>query len=112
MNKEAIAIVQNNPQRFGWFACLTDWTDLQGTLDEIEWAVNVAKADGVVIMSAYKIWKLLAMMWPLLPTGGSRLLRHHSFEAIWDKLDALQALVFIHPTSIDMCVFMICCIEI
>ena len=53
MNKEALAVVQNNPQRFGWFASLPDWTDVQGTLDEIEWAFNVAKADGVVIMASY-----------------------------------------------------------
>jgi hypothetical protein len=53
MNKEALAVVHNNPQRFGWFASLPDWTDVQGTLDEIEWAFNVAKADGVVIMASY-----------------------------------------------------------
>jgi aminocarboxymuconate-semialdehyde decarboxylase len=53
MNKETLAVVQKNPKRFGWFASLPDWTDVQGTLDEIEWAFNVAKADGVVIMSLY-----------------------------------------------------------
>jgi len=54
MNKEVLAVVQHNPQRFGWFASLPDWTDVQGTLDEIEWAFDVARADGVVIMASYK----------------------------------------------------------
>jgi len=86
VNKEALAVVQNNPQRFGWFASLPDWTDVQGTLDEIEWAFKVAKADGVVIMAAYN----------------NLLLGHDSFKPIWDKLDELKAVVFIHPTSIDI----------
>lgn len=53
MNEEALAVVQNNPQRFGWFASLPNWTDMQGTLNEMDWAFNIAKADGVVIMASY-----------------------------------------------------------
>ncbi|KIM81555.1 hypothetical protein PILCRDRAFT_496476, partial [Piloderma croceum F 1598] len=67
----------------GWFASLPDWTDVQGTLDEIEWAFNVAKADGVVIMASYN----------------NLLLGHSSFQPIWDKLDEYKAVVFIHPTA-------------
>jgi 6-methylsalicylate decarboxylase len=49
----AMTIVQQNPKRFGWFASLPGWTDVQGTLDEIEWVFEVAKADGVVVLSSY-----------------------------------------------------------
>lgn len=105
MNKETLAVVQKNPKRFGWFASLPDWTDVQGTLDEIEWAFNVAKADGVVIMSLYNNLRVVLEIASTELTGKFRLLGHPSFQPIWAKLDEFKAVVFVHPTSIDMCVF-------
>lgn len=53
LNEETLQIVKENPTRFGWFACLPDWTDAEGALTEIEWALTTAKADGVVILTSY-----------------------------------------------------------
>lgn len=53
LNEETRDVVEANPNRFGWFASLPDWRDVEGTLAEIEWVFNVAKADGVVILTSY-----------------------------------------------------------
>jgi 6-methylsalicylate decarboxylase len=53
LNEETLTTVQENPKRFGWFASLPGWTDVQGTLDEIEWVFEVAEANGVVVLSSY-----------------------------------------------------------
>ncbi|KAI9004963.1 hypothetical protein DFJ74DRAFT_742231 [Hyaloraphidium curvatum] len=68
--------------RFGFFASLPDWNDVEGTLEEIEFVYTQQKvANGLVIMTSY----------------GEPLPGDPSFAAIWEALERNKALVFVHP---------------
>lgn len=54
INVETKKIVDESTGKFGWLASLPDWSDVEGTLVEIEWALKAAKADGVVVMTTYQ----------------------------------------------------------
>lgn len=82
VNEEVGAIVKREP-RFKYFASTPDWTDVQGTLDEIDYIFAHTEAVGVVIMTSYQ----------------DRLLGDDLFKPIWTKLNAHKAVVFIHPSA-------------
>ncbi|ORY95264.1 hypothetical protein BCR43DRAFT_548936 [Syncephalastrum racemosum] len=82
VNEEVGAMVKREP-RFKFFASTPDWTDLQGTLDEIDYIFGHTEAAGVVIMTAYQ----------------DRLLGDDLFKPIWAKLNEHKAIVFIHPST-------------
>ncbi|KAI7879962.1 hypothetical protein K492DRAFT_188183 [Lichtheimia hyalospora FSU 10163] len=84
INAEVAMIVQQYPERMSWFASTPDWTDVQGTLDELDYIFNHTKAVGVVVMTSY----------------GKRLLGDPLFKPVWDKLNAYKAIVFVHPSSV------------
>ncbi|CDH53054.1 amidohydrolase 2 [Lichtheimia corymbifera JMRC:FSU:9682] len=87
MNDEVADIVRQYPDRMSYFASTPDWTDVQGTLDELDHIFNhhtKARAVGVVVMTSY----------------GKRLLGDPLFNPIWDKLNAYKAIVFIHPSAV------------
>ncbi|KII86655.1 hypothetical protein PLICRDRAFT_163877 [Plicaturopsis crispa FD-325 SS-3] len=89
MNEHTKVVVDQSGGRFGWFASLPDFTDVQGAVAEVVWALGEAKADGVVILTSYQ------GKYVLLPG-------HASFQPIWDKLNDFNAIVFVHPTSLDI----------
>nr|POE92392.1 6-methylsalicylic acid decarboxylase [Quercus suber] len=73
------------PQRFGFFACLPDLRQVDTTVDEIRYALDVLKADGIILLTSYG-------------TDTPIYLGHASFAPIWQALSARRATVFIHPT--------------
>lgn len=45
---------KESKDKFTWFASLPDWSDVEGTIREVEWALGEADADGVVVMPTYQ----------------------------------------------------------
>ncbi|KII95298.1 hypothetical protein PLICRDRAFT_128971 [Plicaturopsis crispa FD-325 SS-3] len=86
LNEVTKKVVDESGGKFGWFASLPDFTDVEGAVAEVAWALGEAKADGVVIMTSYQ----------------AKLIGHPSFQPIWDKLDEFKAVIFLHPTTIDI----------
>ena len=82
-NLHAADIAKKNPDRLGFFASLPPLDEDQSlVLDEIRYALDELKADGVTLYTRY----------------GEHYLGHSSFKPIWDELDKRGTVVFIHPT--------------
>ncbi|PQE13771.1 Amidohydrolase 2 protein [Rutstroemia sp. NJR-2017a BVV2] len=73
-NEEAAAIRDAHPQQYGFFAAVPSLLDTEAALSEVQYALDVLKADG------------------------NYYLGHGKFKAIWDELDKRAAVVFLHPT--------------
>lgn len=74
-------------RRFGFFGSLPDWQDIDGTLAEIDFLYQTQRlCFGVIVLTSY----------------GPKLLGDPSFKPIWEKLQAYKALVFTHPTLLDV----------
>jgi predicted TIM-barrel fold metal-dependent hydrolase len=84
INEYAAQLRDEDSNSFGFFASLPSLLDVEGTLAEIEYALDVLKADGVTLFTRYG--------------DGTHYLGHSAFEPIWSALDARSAVVFIHPT--------------
>jgi 6-methylsalicylate decarboxylase len=80
-------LAKEDPTRFGWFATMPPLTDIAGCLEEIDRAFNHLGADGVTLLSSYP------------KDNQSLYLGNESFQPIWEKLESLNAVVFIHPTG-------------
>lgn len=73
--------------KFGFFGVLPDWQDVEGTCAEIDFLFAEQKlCSGVGAYTTY----------------GDRLPGHESFGPIWQKLQGYGALVFLHPTGLDL----------
>jgi len=86
-NDFSAKIVQDEPEKFGFFASMPPLVDVEGSLAELDYALNELKADGVTLFTSY------------VKDGKSYYLGNDLFQPIWEKLEAMKALVFIHPTS-------------
>jgi aminocarboxymuconate-semialdehyde decarboxylase len=75
-------MIQDRPDRFGGFAALP-LPDVDGALDELSYALDVLKLDGVVLFSSARGIYL----------GDQR------YEPLFQELERRRAVVFIHPTS-------------
>ena len=73
-----------DPHRWGFFAALPSLHDVEGSLEEIKYALDVLGADGVTLFTRYG--------------EGNCYLGYPGFEPIWQELDNREAVVFIHPT--------------
>jgi predicted TIM-barrel fold metal-dependent hydrolase len=82
VNEEAAKVVAEHPARFGLFASLP-LPDVEGALDEVAYAFDTLKADGVVLQTNHNGAYL----------GDERL------TPLLDELDRREACIFIHPTS-------------
>lgn len=80
-NEYGAEMVKDKPGRFALFAFLS-MKDVEGTLDEIAYAFDTLKADGVGISTNF------GDEWP----GDAR------FAPIFDELNRRKALVYVHPT--------------
>jgi 6-methylsalicylate decarboxylase len=88
-NDFAAGMVQDHPGRFGFFATLP-MPEIDATLAEIAYALDVIGADGVGFMSNY------GRVWPGDPT----------FEPVLAELNRRKALVYVHPILPQACVAM------
>jgi predicted TIM-barrel fold metal-dependent hydrolase len=83
VNEYAAGVVRKHPQRFGFFATLT-LPDLQGAIAEAAHALDVLKADGVV----------------LLTNVNGVYFGDASLEPLMAALNERRAVVFIHPSHL------------
>lgn len=87
INDEIWAVCCQRSGRFGFFASLPDFNDIDGTLEELRHIFEVdKKANGVIVMTSY----------------GDRLLGDEAFRPIWEALDRYSALVLIHPGHVKI----------
>ena len=81
-NDLAAELVRHHPDRFGGFACLP-LPDVDGSLEELRYALDVLRLDGVVLFSnALGVY-----------------LGDHRLVPLFDELQRRKAVVFVHPNA-------------
>jgi predicted TIM-barrel fold metal-dependent hydrolase len=85
-NEHATQMARDYPGRFGLFSVLP-MPDVEASLAELAYAMDVLKADGVQLMTSY----------------GDKWCGDPAYEALFAELNRRKALVFIHPLAPTCC---------
>ncbi|PVH70153.1 amidohydrolase family protein [Cadophora sp. DSE1049] len=84
VNEAAATIRNQHPSSYGFFASLPSLLNEKEALEELAYALDDLKADGVIIFTRYG--------------EDNHYLGHADFRPIWIELNKRKAVVFIHPT--------------
>jgi predicted TIM-barrel fold metal-dependent hydrolase len=85
-NEFAAAMARDHPGRFGFWATLP-MPDIEGSLAEIAYAMDVLHADGIGFLSDY----------------GNMWLGDPAFIPLFDELHRRKAIAFVHPSVANCC---------
>jgi predicted TIM-barrel fold metal-dependent hydrolase len=85
-NEWVAKVARDHPGRFGSFIMLP-MQDIDGSLKEIEYGLEVLKADGIGVLTSY----------------GDQWLGHPSFAPILNELNRRKAILYTHPTLANCC---------
>ena len=85
-NEYGAKLVQEHPTRFGFFAAMP-LPDVDATLEEIAYAYDTLKADGVGLLTSY----------------GDTWLGNQAYRPVMQELNRRQAVVTVHPTAANCC---------
>ena len=85
-NEYSARLAQDHRGRFGSFAMLP-MQETDGALRELEYALDVLKADGIGLLTSY----------------GDKWLGHPQFDPVMNELNRRRALLYTHPTAASCC---------